>query len=162
METQEAPLSKQRLAQAQEVHALTEVVTRVRRVLRASVRTEIPWESLPMAQIEVLQRLAEDPGIRVSDLARRHRLATNTVSTIVRQMLAADLIIRETAVDDRRASSLSMTEKGGAELERWLLANRMLLGSALSALPAEQQLSIEAALPALFSLAEELERASAL
>jgi len=36
---------------------LTELVTRLRRVLRASIRTDYPWESLPMAQVELLQRL---------------------------------------------------------------------------------------------------------
>ena len=36
--------------------SLTGVITRLRRVPRSSVRQEFPWEALPMAQVEVLQR----------------------------------------------------------------------------------------------------------
>ena len=42
---------------------LTDVVTRLRRALRKSIRTDYPWESLPMAQVELLMSLA-DNGIR--------------------------------------------------------------------------------------------------
>jgi hypothetical protein len=38
-----------------QVQRLTDVVTRLRRALRSSIRTEYPWESLPMAQVELLQ-----------------------------------------------------------------------------------------------------------
>ena len=33
--------------------ALTHVITRLRRALRRSIRSDYPWESLPMAQVEV-------------------------------------------------------------------------------------------------------------
>ena len=32
---------------------------------------------LPVAQVESLQRLHHEPGLRVNDLAARHRLASN-------------------------------------------------------------------------------------
>ncbi len=60
--------------------ALTEVITRLRRALRSSVREEFAWESLPMAQVEFLQRLSSESGLRIVELARKHRMATNTVS----------------------------------------------------------------------------------
>jgi len=81
--------SRQRHESSPEAWALAEIVTRLRRVLRASVRSEFPWERLPMAQVEILQRLAEEPGLRITDLASRHRLATNTVSNLVQQMVLA-------------------------------------------------------------------------
>lgn len=74
--------------------SLTGVITRLRRVLRSSVRQEFPWESLPMAQVEVMQRLADEPGMGVSDLADRQRLATNTVSSLVQQMVTAGFVER--------------------------------------------------------------------
>src|SRR5689334_4324217 len=70
-----------------QVWPLAEVVTRLRRALRASVRSEFAWERLPMAQIELMQRLADEPQLRVKDLAERHRLATNTVSQLVQQLV---------------------------------------------------------------------------
>ncbi|MBR7828206.1 hypothetical protein KDK95_17970 [Actinospica sp. MGRD01-02] len=52
---------------------LTEVVARLCRALRASMRTDYAWESLPMAQVEVLQSLAEHSPQRARDLAERLR-----------------------------------------------------------------------------------------
>jgi DNA-binding MarR family transcriptional regulator len=63
--------------------ALTAVVTRLRRALRASIRTEYPWESLPMAQVELLLALQDHQPIRIGELASLLRLAPNTVSGLV-------------------------------------------------------------------------------
>ena len=49
-----------------EVWAPADVVNRLRRILRSSIRSKFPWERLPMAQVEILQRLAEEPGLRAS------------------------------------------------------------------------------------------------
>lgn len=140
---------------------LTELITRLRRVLRASVRSDIPWETLPMAQIEVLQRLDDEPGIRISDLAERHRLATNTVSTLIQQMAGAGLVERATDPTDRRATILTMTALGRQRLDEWLSANNSRVDAALTALDATQRDHIEAALPALVALAEQLEHREA-
>lgn len=137
---------------------LTDLVTRIRRVLRSSVRSEIPWEALPMAQVEVLQRLEDEPGIRVSDMARRHRLATNTVSTIVQQMVVAGMVERETDPHDRRAVSLRLTDHGAATLARWRRANQERLSLAMEGLTEAELKALDKALPALTSLVQNLER----
>jgi len=136
---------------------LTELVTRLRRVLRASIRTEYPWESLPMAQVELLQRLREEPGLRLNDLASRHRLANNTVSMLVRQLVAAGLVSRTTDPDDRRAVLLELTDDGRRVLADWQTAHERRLAGALSRLPAADQRTISAALPALSRLVDVLE-----
>jgi len=136
---------------------LTELVTRLRRVLRASIRTEYPWESLPMAQVELLQRLREQPGLRLNDLAARHRLANNTVSMLVRQLVAAGLVTRTIDPDDRRAVSLELTGSGQQMLTDWQTAHERRLAGALSRLPAADQRTISAALPALSRLVDVLE-----
>lgn len=143
-----------------DAQALTDVITRLRRALRSIVRSEIPWEVLPMAQVEVLQRLSDEPGMRVSDLARRHRLATNTVSTIVQQMVVADLVVREPVPGDRRSVSLRLTPHGHAELERWLLANRLHVSTAIENLSAEHRHALDHALPAIAALVQQLEQAT--
>lgn len=139
---------------------LTDVVTRIRRVLRSGVRSEIPWETLPMAQVEVLQRLADEPGIRISEMARRHRLATNTVSTIVQQMVVADLVVREVDPHDRRAVALHLTEHGRDSLDRWLRANQMRLSAAMQELSPSELQAIDEALPALTALVQRLEQSA--
>ncbi|MGN6607369.1 MAG: phosphatase PAP2 family protein [Jatrophihabitans sp.] len=139
------------------VWPLAELVTRLRRVLRAGVRSDIPWERLPMAQVELLQRLADEPGLRVGDLAARHRLATNTVSTVVQQMVQAGLVTRETDPRDRRAVAVAPTEQGLRLLQQWREANRRQIDAALGELPARDREAIEAALPALTQLVLRLE-----
>jgi DNA-binding MarR family transcriptional regulator len=137
--------------------SLTGVITRLRRVLRSSVRQEFPWESLPMAQVEVLQRLADEPGMGVSDLADRQRLATNTVSSLVQQMVTSGLVERTPRPGDRRAVNLSLTESGTEILAAWQAANDRRLGQALERLPEAYQKAIENAVPALAALAALLE-----
>ncbi len=136
---------------------LTEVVTRLRRVLRASIRSEYPWESLPMAQVEILQRLRDEPGLRVNDLAQRHRLANNTVSVLVQQMVVAGFVARSPDPDDRRAVRLTLTPQGRRMITEWQRAHEQRLESALDRIAAADRCAIGAALPSLSRLVDELE-----
>ncbi|HEU0206478.1 MAG TPA: MarR family transcriptional regulator [Pseudolysinimonas sp.] len=140
-----------------EAWQLTDVITRLRRVLRSSIRTDYPWETLPMAQVEILQRLSEEPGLRVSELAQRHRLATNTVSTLIQQMVVAGLVTRDPDEEDRRAVVLHLTELGHTNLAGWRHANQQRLTTALERLTRIERQSISTALPALAELASHLE-----
>src|SRR6266496_5966925 len=113
---------------------LTDIVTRLRRVLRASIRSDYPWEALPMAQVEILQRLRDEPGLRVNDLAVRHRLANNTVSVLVQQMVVAGLVTRATDPADRRAVRLDLTDEGRQMLAEWRQAHERRFDAALDRL----------------------------
>lgn len=141
--------------------ALTDIVTRLRRVLRASIRSDYPWETLPMAQVEILQRLRDEPGLRVNDLAIRHRLANNTVSVLVQQLVVAELITRTTDPADRRAVRLELTEHGARMLGEWQRAHEYRLEAALDRLASSDRSAVLAALPALSRLVDELESADA-
>ncbi|MFD0527842.1 MarR family winged helix-turn-helix transcriptional regulator [Kitasatospora arboriphila] len=88
---------------------LTDVITRLRRALRSSIRTDYPWESLPMAQVELLQTLAAAP-MRVGELAARQRLAPNTVSGLVGKLLEAGFVDRQADPGDRRTARIALTE----------------------------------------------------
>ncbi len=143
--------------QASQAWALTDVVNRLRRVLRASIRSEYPWESLPMAQVEILQRLKAEPGLRLNDLAARHRLASNTVSTLVQQLVVAGLVERAPHPQDRRAVRIALTEAGERMLAGWQAAHERRLADALDALAERDRRAILLALPALSRLVDELE-----
>lgn len=136
---------------------LTEVVTRLRRVLRSSVRADIPWESLPMAQVELLQCVAERDGTRVGELAGLLRLAANTVSTLVAQLVEAGLVRRERDPADRRAAALRLTPAGEETLTAWRQAHEQRIGAAMAALDTTDRDAILAALPALGRLVEALD-----
>ncbi len=139
---------------------LTDVITRLRRSLRSSVRAELPWEALPMAQVELLQRLADEPGLGVSELAERQRLARNTVSNLVQQMVVAGLLERRGRDDDRRAVTLTLTERGHEQLALWRRANEDRVHDALEGLASGDRSAIAAALPALRAFADRLEERS--
>jgi DNA-binding MarR family transcriptional regulator len=136
---------------------LTDVVTRLRRVLRASIRSDYPWESLPMAQVEILQRLREEPGLRINDLAVRHRLANNTVSTLIQQMVVAGLVTRTEDAKDRRAVRLDLSHAGLGMLTDWQRAHEQRLERAMEHLEPGDRAAVLAVLPALSRLVDQLE-----
>lgn len=140
-----------------ETWELTLTVTRLRRALRASIRSDYSWEALPMAQVEILQSLADRPDQRINELADHHRLATNTVSTLIQQMVSADLVTRDTDQRDRRAVRISLSEHGRTLLDDWLHAHARRFGAALAHLTAADRDGIFDALPALTRLVDELE-----
>lgn len=133
---------------------LTDAVTRLKRALRASVRSDDPWETPPMAQVELLQVLGEHSPARIGDLAGRRRLAASTVSGLIGPMIAAGLVARETDPADRRASVVSLTDAGRERLAAWTLAHERRMDAALDALDLDDLSAVRAALPALFRLAE--------
>ncbi len=133
------------------------VVARLRRALRTSVRSEYAWERLPMAQVEILQRLVEEPGLRISELAARHNLAINTVSNLIQQMVLAGLVARAPDRSDRRAVAVTLTDQGERELGCWLAANNRRLAEAMGRLGADDRGAIAAAVPSLARLVEQLE-----
>lgn len=135
---------------------LTDLVARLRRVLRASIRADYPWESLPMAQVELLQSLAESAPARVGDLAARLRLAPSTVSGLISQMINAGLVERGTDPRDRRVAVVGLSEAGRGQLTEWNAAHQRRIAAALDELRPSERDAIDGALPALARLIEQL------
>jgi DNA-binding MarR family transcriptional regulator len=111
-----------------------------------------------MAQVELLQNLAELAPVRVGDLADRLHLANSTVSGLVGQMMDAGLVARHTDRSDRRAASVALTDDGRARLAEWERAHEQRIGAALDELSTANRMSVVRALPALRRLAEILSR----
>jgi DNA-binding MarR family transcriptional regulator len=139
-----------------DAYTLTDVVARLRRVLRASIRADYPWESLPMAQVELLQSLAESAPARVGDLAVRLRLAPSTVSGLISQMMTAGLVVRGTDPADRRVAVVELSPHGQRQLADWHAAHRNRIATALDELDPGDRAAIDAALPALSRLVDRL------
>ena len=145
-------------ASTTDAEALTEVVNRLRRVLRAGIRTDYPWETLPMAQIELLQCLRdnEPAGIRIGEICTRLHLAPATTSGLVQQLVEAGTAKRQPDPDDRRASVVRLTTAGRRQLQEWQQAHERRLGNALSQLSVSQRAAVRAAVPALAALVDKL------
>ncbi|MFJ8042615.1 MarR family winged helix-turn-helix transcriptional regulator [Kitasatospora sp. NPDC096147] len=148
----DSPESERTLEQAQQ---LTDVITRLRRALRSSIRTDYPWESLPMAQVELLQTLAAAP-LRVGELATRQRLAPNTVSGLVGKLLDAGFVDRQPDPGDRRTARIALTEAGRRQLNDWQQAHERRLADALRGLGEADCQAVMNALPGLELLARAL------
>jgi DNA-binding MarR family transcriptional regulator len=152
-----APASKPAKAVvSSEARALTEVVTQLRRALRTSIRTDYPWEFLPMAQVELLLAVRDHQPIRIGQLADLLRLASNTVSGLVQALVEADLAERNPDPSDRRVAAVTLTPAGRAKLAGWEQAHQRRIGEALDQLPVADQAAVRAAIPALARLVEHL------
>jgi DNA-binding MarR family transcriptional regulator len=146
-------MPKPTLAQARD---LTDAVTQLRRVLRAGIRTRIAWEALPMAQVELMQTLADGSPARVNDLADRLHLAQSTVSGLVGQMMNSGLVTREVDPVDRRAAVVTLSPTGRDQLDNWEKAHVRWIQTALGRLDDADQAQVVAALPALRRLTDAL------
>jgi DNA-binding MarR family transcriptional regulator len=146
-----------RASSAAELDALADVVTRLRRALRRVVRSDLPFETLPMAQIEVMQLLAERPGLRAGEVGEALLLAPTTVSTLVGALLTKDLIDRRADPADRRAWQLHLTKEGKQRLADWQQANRRVMRDAASQLDGSDLRALREAVPALAKLVAQLD-----
>ncbi|MEY9877874.1 DNA-binding MarR family transcriptional regulator [Streptacidiphilus sp. MAP12-33] len=139
-----------------QVQRLTDAVTRLRRALRSSIRTDYPWEALPMAQVELLQTLAATGPLRVGELAARQRLAPNTVSGLVGRLLESGFVDRQNDPGDRRTARIGLTDAGHRQLGDWQRAHERRLAAALATLAPAESTAVLNAIPGLERLATAL------
>lgn len=139
-----------------ELELLADVVARLRRALRRNIRVDVPFESLSVAQVELMQYLAEHPGLRASDLADRLLLAPTTISTLLNLLIGKQLVRRRADHSDRRAWQLHLTGAGTRQLGAWQSSNVQVLRKALEQLSDTDRAAIRNALPALNLLVQRL------
>jgi len=134
---------------------VADTVGRVKRAIRHRMRLEM-GSSLSEAQLELLRLVRLEPGLRVQDAAVGLALAPNTVSTLVKQLVAAGLLERSSDGADGRVTRLSLTR---AARGRWALRRdhrEAVVRAALEQLTADDRASIAFALPALNRLVQVL------
>jgi DNA-binding MarR family transcriptional regulator len=132
-------------------------ISQVRRAGRRAARAAWAQEPLPPAQSELLRLAADRPGMTVADAAQELRLAPNTVSTLVGKLTAAGLLRRSRGPQDARTALLTITDSARSRVAQWRDLRADLAGQALSRLSAADRRALDAALPALLRLAEEME-----
>lgn len=116
---------------ARRIAALLDASGTLRRVLRARMRSAWPYDDLPVGQLDLLRLLVESPGLSVNQAAERLALAPNSVSTMVRGMIAAGLVERRSDPADARAARLFPSAHAAARLRRWRARRAELLAAAL-------------------------------
>lgn len=133
---------------------LIEVVLRIRRGVRRRVRRDWPYRPLTESEVELLRLLGERPGVRVGEAAEALGLAPNTVSTLVRCLADAGLVLRRLDPADARAARLELTAAARRRIADRRDRRRQVVGSTMAHLTDEDRRAIEAALPALKRLSE--------
>ncbi|MEV5748066.1 MarR family transcriptional regulator [Actinoallomurus sp. NPDC052308] len=128
---------------------LMDVTMAMRRLVRRRLRDAAPPPDLRPAQVELMVVVDRNPGMSVAAAARELRLADNSVSTLVNQLVRAGMLRRETDPDDRRAARLEVTDAARRRIADWRDRRARLVGARLEELSEEDRETITAALPAL-------------
>ncbi|MEW2495383.1 MULTISPECIES: MarR family transcriptional regulator [Streptomyces] len=135
---------------------LANALVGVQRLIRRRLRRGTTGPRLRGAEVELLRLVAERPGIGVSDAAKELYLAGNSVSTLVNRLAKDGYLLRETDPADRRAARLLPTAAAEARLRDWRERRTALVRGQVARLDEVDRKALEAALPALRKLAENL------
>ena len=142
---------------------LADIVSRLRRAMRRAARAADPALGLSVAQLEVLSCMAEQPGIRPTQLARTLRLAPSSVATLISGLQSAGYVIRTPGgpgadgAGDRRTVTLDLSDRGAAAVSHWHRVNEEIIQAALAALPPRDQAALRDAAPALRDLTSSID-----
>ena len=132
---------------------LYDVIGLLRRRSRRLVGSPLPELALSGAQLELVRVVRRNPGITVAEAARVLGLAPNTVSTLVGQLLAVGVLVRERDDQDRRVARLDLTPSARTGLERWRDRRMQATASALAGLSSAERARLAAALPTIARVA---------
>ena len=115
--------------------------------------------ALTSAQLELVRLLRRQPGLCVAEAAAQLRLAPNTVSTLVRELVEADVVERRVDGADRRVARLDLVPEMRRKLERWRDERVVTLASAIDQLSRSDRRALLRALPLLDALADAVAQA---
>ena len=137
---------------------LLDSLAAIRRATRRHKGRPAELSSLTTAQLELARVVRRHPGISVAGAAESMSLAPNTVSTLVRDLVAAGLLHRRTDPSDRRVGRLELTPTWKRKIDAWRDRRVTVVAEAMRRLPAADRSRLQDALPALALLADELEQ----
>jgi DNA-binding MarR family transcriptional regulator len=151
--TTDSPLSASDLALADDLFT---AIGQLRRHARRLGGGPFPAGSLSGAQVELVRLVRRRPGLSVTEAAAELALAANTVSTLVGQLVAADVITRVPDPQDRRVGRLALTAPAQERVERWRDRRASATAEAIAELDASDRETLEQAVPLIARLAAAL------
>ena len=128
---------------------LAKLLSRIGRGLRYRTRAARETLDITQSESELLRLLDRRPGIRVNDAAVELGVASNSVSTLVKQLNRAGLIERSTDPLDGRAACLRLTPQAIEWVTRLGNAREEAIERALQSLSDADREQILEAIPAL-------------
>jgi|KBSMisStaDraftv2_1062788.scaffolds.fasta_scaffold201865_2 DNA-binding MarR family transcriptional regulator len=128
----------------------------IRRSGRRVAARPVELSALTGAQLDLVRLIGRRPGVSVTRAADELGLAGNTVSTLVRQLTDAGLLVRRADDTDRRVARLELTD----EMARTVGALRdrrvAVLSAGMAALSPADQARLADAVDVLRTLADTL------
>lgn len=140
---------------------LISAVSAFRRATRRHGGRPVEFSTLTSAQLELARVVRRNPGITIAGAAEALRLAPNTVSTLVGDLVSAGLLVRRTDSSDRRVGRLELSEAWEREIDAWRDRRVTAIAAAIRTLPVAERRRLERALPALLRIADELDQPDA-
>jgi DNA-binding MarR family transcriptional regulator len=116
------------------VRSALDALRRIFQALRLSDQEAQRRVGIGVAQLFVLQQLADGEPRSMSELAERTRTDLSSVSTVVRRLVERGLVARQTDTRDRRRAALRITARGRTLLARAPEAPQARLVAALEEL----------------------------
>jgi DNA-binding MarR family transcriptional regulator len=155
------PISPLALAPADELDAAAladELISTFASIRRSGRLVGRPAElaELTGAQLDLVRLVRRRPGISVAEAAAELRLAANTVSTLVRQLTDASLLVRRVDPADRRVARLELTPATARVVGRFRDRRVALLAAAIAELRPADRRRIEGAAEILGRIAARL------
>ncbi len=137
---------------------LLEAVAAVRRALRRYAGRPAELSSLTGAQLELVRLLRREPGVSIADAAARLRVAPNTVSTLVRQLAGAGVVVRRVDDADRRVVRLALAPGIRRKVDAWRDRRVVALADAIARLSESDRRLLAEAAPVIARLGVDLDR----
>ena len=137
---------------------LAAVLGRIGRGLRYRTRAVREALDITHSEGELLRLLDRHAGIRVNDAALELGIASNSVSTLVKQLTRAGLVERSADPLDGRAASLRLSPLAQEWVTQVGNAREQAIDRALATLDDSDRRTLEAAMPAMKRLAKAISR----
>jgi DNA-binding MarR family transcriptional regulator len=137
---------------------LADVLARIGRGLRYRTRAAREALDITNSEADLLRLLGRKPGIRVQDAAIELGIASNSVSTLVKQLSRAGLLTRCADPADGRVAQLRLTPAAEEWVTRVGSAREEALYKALETLEPQDQELLAAAVPGMKRLSKALAR----
>jgi DNA-binding MarR family transcriptional regulator len=138
---------------------LAKVFSRIGRGLRYHTRAAREALALTHSEGELLRLVDRRPGIRVNDAAAELGIASNSVSTLVRQLSRGGLLERSADPLDGRAACLRLTASAAEWVAQVGNAREQTIDRALASMDEDDRHQLEAAIPAMKRLAKAISNA---
>jgi DNA-binding MarR family transcriptional regulator len=125
--------------------------------LQALLRRQFAQAEITFTQARTLSTLATQGPHRVTDLALLEQVAQPTMSNLVARLEDRGLVKRKPDPSDPKATLISITREGTRQWQSMIALRTNVVASGLALLTRSDKKALEAALPALEHLVDELQ-----